>query len=136
VLGTVLDGVPESAVIGVSLLGGGVVSVAMVAAVFISNVPEALAATTGLTKGRTPSGKILRMWAGIALACAAAAAVGFGLMGGASPTLTASVQAFAAGAILVMVADTMMPEAFEQGGRSVGLATVVGFALAFALAEA
>jgi ZIP family zinc transporter len=76
------------------------------------------------------------MWAGIALACAAAAAIGFTLLGGASATLTASVQAFAAGAILVMLADTMMPEAFEHGGRSVGLATVIGFAAAFALAQA
>jgi ZIP family zinc transporter len=136
VLGTVLDGVPESAVIGISMIGGGAVSITMVAAVFMSNMPEALAATTGLAKGRTPTGRILRMWAGIALACAAAAAIGFTLLGGASATLTASVQAFAAGAILVMLADTMMPEAFEHGGRSVGLATVVGFAAAFALAQA
>jgi ZIP family zinc transporter len=134
VLGTVLDGVPESAVIGVSLIGGGTVSVAMVAAVFLSNVPESLAATTGLAKDQS-SRDILRMWGGIALACAAAAAIGFVLLAGASVIVTASVQAFAAGAILVMLADTMMPEAFEGGGRTVGLATVVGFALAFALAH-
>jgi zinc transporter, ZIP family len=135
VLGTVLDGIPESVVIGVSMIGGGGVSAAVVAAVFLSNVPEAMAATSGLSKARTPSWQIMRMWGSIALLSATAAAVGYGALAGGSDALIGAVQAFAAGAILTMLADTMMPEAFEEGGRSVGLATVIGFALAFGLSH-
>lgn len=133
VVGALLDGIPESVVIGVSLVGGGSVGVAVVAAVFLSNVPEALSAATGLRKaGRSPRW-ILGLWLAVALISALAAAVGYGVLGGASPDVVAFIQAFAAGAILTMLADTMMPEAFEHGGSVVGLVTVAGFALAFLL---
>jgi zinc transporter, ZIP family len=133
VLGALLDGIPESVAIGVSLLGGGGVGVAVVAAVFLSNVPESLSAATGLQKAGHSTGWILRLWLAVAVVSAVAAAVGYGVLGGASDNLVAAIQAFAAGAILTMLADTMMPEAFENGGAVVGLVTVLGFSLAFLL---
>jgi zinc transporter, ZIP family len=130
-VGAVLDGIPEAIAIGVSLLEGGGVSVAVVVAVFLSNVPESLSAATGLKQSRSP-GYVLRMWTVVALASAAAAGLGYGALGGASEDLIAFIQAFAAGAILTMLADTMMPEAFEAEGRSklTGAVTTLGFALA------
>jgi ZIP family zinc transporter len=133
VLGIVLDGIPESIVIGLSLLEGGGVSVAVIAAVFLSNLPEAIAATTGLTKAGWARGRIIWLWVGIMLMTAIASLAGFGLFDGASPSTVAFVLAFAGGAILTMLADTMMPEAFEHGGKLVGLATSFGFAVAFIL---
>jgi ZIP family zinc transporter len=133
VLGALLDGIPESVAIGVSLLGGNGIGVAVVAAVFLSNVPESLSAATGLRKaGRSPRW-IMGLWTAVMLVSAIAAAVGYATLGGASPNLLGGIQAFAAGAILTMLADTMMPEAFEEGGSLVGLVTVLGFALAFLL---
>jgi zinc transporter, ZIP family len=133
VVGALLDGIPESVAIGISLVGGGSVGVAVVAAVFLSNMPEALSAATGLRKaGRSPRW-ILSLWLAVALISALAAALGYGLLGDASANVVALIEAFAAGAILTMLADTMMPEAFEHGGSVVGLVTVAGFALAFLL---
>jgi zinc transporter, ZIP family len=133
VVGATLDGIPESVAIGVSLLGGGSVSVAIVAAVFLSNVPESLSAASGLQKaGRSPRW-IVSLWLGVALISALAAAIGYGVLGDASASLVGVIQAFAAGAILTMLADTMMPEAFEHGGNVAGLVTVAGFALAYLL---
>jgi ZIP family zinc transporter len=131
VLGIVLDGIPESIVLGLSLLSGGQVSVAFLAAVFLSNVPEALAATTGLANGGWPSKQIIGLWVLVALASGLAALAGYALLEGATPRTIAFVNAFAGGAILTMLADTMMPEAFEHGGRLVGLATTLGFLTAF-----
>jgi ZIP family zinc transporter len=133
VLGAMMDGIPESVAIGVSLLGGGGVGVAVVAAVFLSNVPESLSAATGLRKAGHSTGWILGLWLGVALISALAAALGYALLGDAPAAAIAFIQAFAAGAILTMLADTMMPEGFEHGGSSVGLLTVLGFALAFLL---
>ena len=133
VLGIVLDGIPESIVIGLSLIGGGGVSVAVIAAVFLSNLPEAIAATTGLSARGWPGRKILGLWTFVALVSALAALAGFALFDGAPDRAIATMLAFAGGAILTMLADTMMPEAFEHGGKLVGLATALGFALAFAL---
>jgi len=128
-----MDGIPESVAIGVSLLGGEGVGVAVVAAVFLSNVPEALSAATGLRKAGHSRRWILGLWGAVAAAGALAAAAGYALLGDASPNLIGGIQAFAAGAILVMLADTMMPEAFKHGGKAVGLVTALGFALAFLL---
>lgn len=136
VLGALLDGIPESAAIGISLLGGGQVGVAVVAAVFLSNVPESLSAATGLRRAGHSRAWILGLWTAVTLVSALAAAAGYGLLGDASANTVGVIQAFAAGAILTMLADTMMPEAFEHGGRVVGLVTVLGFALAFLLSTA
>jgi zinc transporter, ZIP family len=136
VLGTVLDGIPESIVIGLSLIEGGDVSVAVIAAVFLSNLPESIGASTGLEQAGLPRERIYAMWAGITAITTIAAAVGFGIFDGASDGLVAFTQAFAGGALLTMLANTMLPEAFEKGGREAGLLTVLGFALAFALTAA
>jgi ZIP family zinc transporter len=129
VLGTVLDGIPESVVIGISLLASEAVGLSFIIAVAISNLPEAISATTGLRKAGWSGGRVLRLWLTVALVSGVAGAIGFVLLDGAPPELTATIQAFAAGAILTMLADTMMPEAFDDAGPAVGLATVLGYAL-------
>src|SRR3954464_5334536 len=133
VIGALLEGIPESVAIGVSLLGGGGVGAAVVAAVFLSNVPESLSAATGLRKAGHSTPWIIGLWTGVLVISAAAAGIGYAVLGGASADVIAVIQAFAAGAILAMLADTMMPEAFEHGGSVVGLVTVVGFSAAFLL---
>jgi ZIP family zinc transporter len=129
-LGIVLDGIPESIVIGLSMLGGQTVSIAMLMAVFISNLPEAIAATTGLASGGWSRFRIIRLWLITALVCGVAALAGFALFENASNATQAFINMFAGGAILVMLADTMIPEAFEHGGKLAGIITVMGFALA------
>lgn len=133
VLGVLLDGLPESIVLGASLLSGSGIGVSLVAAIFVSNLPEGLAGARDLSDEGHSRRWILGLWLSVALLSALAAAVGNVLLGGMSPEPVAIVQAFAAGAILAMLADTMMPEAFAKGGDLVGLATVLGFASAFLL---
>jgi ZIP family zinc transporter len=128
-LGIMLDGVPESVVIGLGILEGGTVSLAMLVAVFISNLPEAIAGTSGMRASGWSTVKILSLWLGIAVFCAFATVGGYALFGNASPFVLAFVQAFAAGAILTMLANSMMPEAFEHGGTLAGLVTVLGFSV-------
>src|SRR6478735_1115818 len=136
VLGALLDGIPESAAIGVSLIGGGSVGVAVVAAVFLSNIPESLSASAGMKATGRSTRYILGLCLAVTLASTVAAALGFGVLSGADPAVTAAIQAFAAGAILTMLADTMVPEAVEHAGALVGLLTVLGFAAAFLLSAA
>ena len=130
-LGTVLDGIPESIVLGLSLLGGGGVSVAMLAAVFLSNLPEALSSTVGLSNSGWGRREILGLWVVVTIVSGISALAGYAFFDGASVATIAFVQAFAGGALLTMLADTMMPEAFRYGGKQVGLVTTLGFALAF-----
>ena len=132
-LGALLDGVPEAFVLGITLAVGGSVSVAFVTAVFVSNVPQGIAGTASLRTAGYTDKHIFRMWLGLTLTCAAVAAIGF--------AVADSVQnqglyagAFAAGAVLTMLADSMMPEAFEHGGPSVGVLTVLGYLVAASLA--
>jgi ZIP family zinc transporter len=132
-LGTVLDGIPESIVIGVSLVGGEGVSVPVVTAVFLSNLPEAIASTTGLVQGGMSKTRILQFWGGLAAISALAAAIGYGVVAGLPISVTAFVQAFAGGALLTMLGDTMIPEAYEAAGRLAGIVLVLGFALSFGL---
>jgi ZIP family zinc transporter len=127
-LGIILDGIPESMVIGLGILEGGSVSLAMLVAVFISNLPEAIAGTTGMRAGGWGAMKIFLLWVFIAVFCALATVAGFALFGGVSVFWLTFVQTFAAGAILTMLANSMMPEAFEHGGKLAGLFTVLGFA--------
>jgi zinc transporter, ZIP family len=134
ILGIVLDGVPESVVLGLTLLAGEGVSVALIAAVFLSNVPEAMAATSGLMASGIRTGSVMALWALITAVSGIAALAGYALLGEAPSWAVAFVLAFAAGAVVTMLADTMMPEAFEHGGRVAGLFTTLGFVVAFTLA--
>ena len=129
VLAIILDGIPESAVIGLGILESGTVSVAMLIAVFISNLPEAIAGTTGMKSGGWSRRKILLLWLVIAVVCAFSTVAGFSLFANASKFWLAFIEAFAGGAILMMLANTMMPEAYEHGGKLAGIFTVLGFAL-------
>jgi ZIP family zinc transporter len=134
-LGAVLDGIPESAVIGLSLLEGGEVGVAVVVAVFLSNMPEALASANGLRSAGHSPRWIIGAWSTVVVCSTLAAAIGYGLLEDASGDVVGAIQAFAAGAVLTMLADAMMPEAFRNGGKAVGLITVLGFALASLLSQ-
>jgi ZIP family zinc transporter len=133
VLGTVLDGIPESMVIGLTIYKGGAVGAAYLTAVFISNLPESISSTAGLATSGWRSARILWMWIAIALVSGLASLAGYGLFQHSSPNVVAFVLAFAAGAILTMLADTMMPEAYEHGGKLVGVVTTIGFVVALAV---
>ena len=133
VLGIVLDGIPESLVLGLTVLQSGAVSAAFLVAVFLSNLPEAIAATSGLSRSGWPRGRILGLWILVTGACGLASLAGYVFLDTASPAAVAFVLAFAGGAILTMLADTMMPEAFQHGGKLVGVITTIGFSLAFTI---
>ncbi|MEU0405479.1 ZIP family zinc transporter [Streptomyces sp. NPDC006197] len=134
-LGALLDGVPESVVIGTGLLGGGSVGVATVVAVFLSNLPEGLASAAGMRQAGRGRSHVMGLWAAIALVSGLSALAGYTVLGGASETTLAAITAVAAGAILAMIADTMIPEAFENAHLLAGVTTVVGFLLAFTLSH-
>jgi len=133
VLAIILDGIPESIVIGLGIFEGGTVSLAMLVAVFISNLPEAIAGTTGMKASGWSRGKIIFLWLFIALACAGSTIAGYSLFSNASEHWLAFIQAFAGGAILMMLANSMMPEAYEHGGKIAGVSTVLGFFISVAM---
>lgn len=135
-VGALLDGVPESVVIGASLLAGGPVSLVTVVAVFLSNVPEGLSSAAGMRRAGRSRRYVFGLWTAIALVSGVSALLGNTLLGGAPPELLATITALAAGAILAMITDTMVPEAFEDAHLLVGLITVLGFLTAFALSHA
>lgn len=134
-VGAIMDGIPESVAIGVSLIGGGGVSVVMVAAVFLSNVPEGLSSAAGMKKAGRSTAPVLGLWGSVVVVSAAASLFGYLFLAGASGNTIAAIQAFAAGAILTMLASTMMPEAYKEGGAVVGVVTTAGFLLAFVLSQ-
>ncbi|MEJ2853945.1 MULTISPECIES: ZIP family metal transporter [unclassified Saccharothrix] len=134
-VGALLDGIPESVVIGASLIGGGGVSAVTVVAVFISNVPEGLSSAAGMRRAGRSRVYVFGLWTGIALVSGLAALVGNALLAGADPVWLAGITAFAGGAILAMIADTMIPEAFENAHLLVGIVTVAGFLTAFTLSH-
>lgn len=135
-LGALLDGVPESAALGLTLTHGEGVSVGLLAAVFISNLPESIGSAAIMREGGTADRDVLGLWVLVAVAGVIACVLGYVLLDDASPNLVAAVQAFAAGAILTMLVDTMIPEATKAGGDKTGLATVLGFAVALLLSAA
>jgi ZIP family zinc transporter len=120
---------------GLGLLGGGPVSAAVVAAVFISNIPEGLSSASGMKRAGRSALYIFGVWAGIAIASAAAAAIGYALLGSASKETVSVITAVAGGAILTMIADTMIPEAFERTQLYTGLITSLGFLVAFGISR-
>jgi ZIP family zinc transporter len=134
-LGTLLDGIPESFVLGISFAIDGSVSLAFLVAVFVSNLPEAIAATGSLYGSGWARKRLFVLWLWVVAAAAVAGAVGYIVVNALPAADGAFAQAFGAGAVLTMLADAMMPEAFEHGGRSVGLVTVLGFIVAAALSR-
>jgi zinc transporter, ZIP family len=139
-LGAVLDGIPESAVIGITLLDGGSIGVPILAAVFLSNLPEAISSSVGMRAQGMNTWRVLRTWFLVCAVSALAAALGYGLLEDASGDLIGWIQAFAGGAVLTMLASTMIPTAYKTehdagpvAQRAIGLATVLGFALAYLL---
>jgi ZIP family zinc transporter len=134
-VGALLDGVPESIVIGLSMLKGGVVSTVAVAAIFLSNVPEGLSSAAGMKKAKRSPAYIFGIWGGIALISGIASMVGYTVFQGFSSEVVAATTAVAAGAILAMLVDTMIPEAFAAAHDFAGLITVAGFLAAFALSR-
>jgi zinc transporter, ZIP family len=135
-IGALMDGIPESVVLGLSLLGGAGVGVPVLVAIFISNLPEGLSSAAGMKRSGRSARYVFGVWCGIALASGLAGLLGALLLQSASPVTIAVITAVAAGAILAMIADTMIPEAFERAHLFTGLIAVVGFMVAFAIERA
>lgn len=125
-IGTVMDAIPETAMIGLGLAQGGGIGVALIAAIFISNLPEGISSTTGLKKSGYSTKKILFMWIFVLVASALSSLFGFAVLNQAAESTHAIISSFAAGAIVAMIASTMMPEAHEKGGPAVGFITAIG----------
>ena len=132
-IGAFLDGIPEQLVLGIGLAAGDGVSVGLLAAIFVSNLPEAIGSSTDMrAAGRSPR-QITRLWVAVAVICTLASVGGYAIADTASGDLQATIDGFAAGALLVMLIDSMIPEAVAKGGRIAGLVTVLGFAVAAGL---
>jgi zinc transporter, ZIP family len=135
-LGAFLDGIPEQMVLGIGLAGGEPVSAGLLAAIFISNLPEAIGGATDMRREMHSPRQVALKWLWIAALCALATVLGYALADAASDELEAGINGFAAGALLVMLVDSMIPEATEQAGRTTGLVTALGFAVAAGLSLA
>jgi zinc transporter, ZIP family len=132
VLGSVLDGIPESFVLGLTVLQGGV-SLALLVAVVLSNLPEGMSSSSGLKAAGWPERRVVTMWSLVVLVSAVAAAAGYGLLDPASGRTGALVEAFAGGALLAMLANSLLPEAYAVEGVLTGSLVVVGFAVSLAM---
>jgi ZIP family zinc transporter len=132
-LGAFLDGIPEQMVLGIGLAGGGDVSAGLLAAIFVSNLPEAIGGANDMRRQMHAKGQVMKNWVWIAAFCAAATVVGYAIADVASNELQGGINGFAAGALIVMLVDSMIPEATEQAGRTTGLVTTLGFAVAAGL---
>lgn len=134
-VGALLDGIPESIAIGVSMIQGGVVSWVAVVAIFVSNLPEGLSSSAGMKRAGRSARYVFGVWTGIAVISGVAAFTGYAVFSHFSPEVIAATTAVAAGGILAMLVDTMIPEAFEEAHNFAGLITVLGFLLAFILTK-
>jgi zinc transporter, ZIP family len=132
-VGTLLDSIPESLILGMGLALGGAVNVAFLVAVFVSNLPEGVAGTVNLQAAGYTRERVLRLWVMLVTLSALCAGLGYVIIGRLPGIDGHYAQAFTAGAMLTMLADAMMPEAFEHGGKLVGLGTVFGFLAAAVL---
>jgi zinc transporter ZupT len=126
-LGIMLDGIPESIVIGSSLLLHPTMSLSLLAGLFLSNFPEALSSSVGMKKQKMPAKKIIMMWTSIMIVTGVGAYLGNVFFENVEPGVFALVDGMAAGAMLTMIAETMLPEAFHIGGTVTGLSTLAGF---------
>jgi ZIP family zinc transporter len=134
-VGALLDGIPEQAVLGIGLASGQGVSVALLVAIFVSNLPEAIGSSADMLSGGRSKGFVLGLWAAVAAVCTAATVAGFAVADVAGPRVAGGIDGFAAGALLVMLVDEMIPEARSRTGNWGGLVTVLGFALAAGLSQ-
>ncbi|MGJ4929272.1 ZIP family metal transporter [Bradyrhizobium sp. HKCCYLS2038] len=134
-IGSLLDGIPESIVLGLGLLAGQGVSLAMLAAIFLSNLPEGLSSALGMKRAGRSRSYIFGLWLAIAVLSALASAIGAAAFGGAPPQLVAAVNAVAAGALLTMVVNTMIPEAVKGDQNLTGSLVVLGLLVAFSLSN-
>ena len=132
-VGSVMDNIPENMALGISLVTGGAVNIVLIAAIFISNFPEGLASTEGMKSNGRSKKYILILWSIAVIVGTISTAIGFAVLSKASPFVISVAISFAAGAILVMLAESMIPEAFEEGGSKIGLAVMAGFTIAFVL---
>lgn len=135
-VGALLDGIPEQLVLGIGLASGEGVSVALVIAIVVSNLPESIGSAADLLDGGMRRSRVLWLWAGVAVVCALATIAGFALADAVGPEFRAGASGFAVGALLVMLVDSMVPDAQSKAKESTGLATVLGFALAAGLSLA
>ncbi len=134
--GALLDAIPESIVIGLSLLGGGKIGAGLVVGFFLANVPQGLSSAAGMKQADRSAKYIFSVWGGIALISGVAAALGNFALGGLEPEMVAIILAFAAGAVLAMLTEAMIPEAIEKAQAFIGSITVIGFLVAFLLVKA
>lgn len=134
-IGALIDGIPESIAIGVSMIAGGTVSIVTVVAIFLSNFPEGLSSSAGMKKSRRSALYVFSLWTGIAIISSVAALSGYAVFSHFSVDVNAVSLAVAAGAILAMIADTMIPVAFHEDHEFAGLITAVGFLLAFVVSK-
>jgi CRP-like cAMP-binding protein len=133
-VGALVDGVPESIVIGATLVGSSTPSLSFMLAIFLSNFPEAMSSATGMTKAGFSATRIMVMWGSLVVIAGLSAALGNAFLSTAPPSVLAFAESFAAGGILALLANTMMPEAFELGGRVTAFCTIVGFLTSFLVA--
>jgi zinc transporter, ZIP family len=129
-LGAFLDGLPEQLVLGLGIALGDGVSAGLLAAIFVSNLPEAIGSATAMRDAGRTNREVVLLWIGVALICTLATVLGFAIADNVSDTFKGGVNGFAAGALVVMLVDSMIPEATRQAGRTTGLVTTLGFAVA------
>ena len=135
VVGTVLDGIPESIALGVALYAGGGTGILMLAAIFLSNFPEAISSIAGLRREGFSKKKIYWLWSLVAIMTILIVSLSYNFLGDIRANNLGILEAFAGGALLAMLADTMMPEAYDEGGFEIGFLTVVGFLVAFIISR-
>ncbi len=134
-LGAFLDGIPEQLVLGIGIASGEGVGLGLLVAIFISNLPEATGSASEMLRGGTSRAAVLRLWTGVAVVCTVATSIGWAIASSASDDLRAAIDGFAAGALIVMLTDSMIPTARRDAGRAAGLVTTLGFAVAAALSS-
>ncbi|HKU48439.1 MAG TPA: hypothetical protein VJP79_00690, partial [Nitrososphaera sp.] len=134
-VGSLMDNIPENMALGISIVAGGMVNVVLIAAIFISNFPEGLASSQGMKKNGKSAKQIMALWAVVVLIGTISSAIGFSVLARADQHVISIALSYASGAILVMLAESMIPEAFDEGGSKTGLAAMAGFAIAFVLGQ-
>ena len=132
-LGAFLDGIPEQLVLGLGIALGGGVSAGLLGAIFVSNLPEAVGSASAMREAGKTRSETMRLWAGVAGACVIACLAGFALADSVDGTAMGVINGFAAGALIVMLVNAMIPEAHHLGGARTGLVTTLGFAVAASL---